>query len=168
MIKKIPFFLTILGMFGGVAIAIVFGVNEELFLSKIKAGLQGNVKIQSIQDTAERERKIETETSKNWRYYQRYHFHATGISAMALALLLFLQLSLAPSALKTFSSYTTSLGGFFYPFVWLFAGIYGPQMGRSEAKEAFAVFGYMGGVFLIGVLACAFIALKYPTKISNS
>lgn len=45
-----------------------------------------------------------------------------------------------------------SIGGLLYPFVWLFAGIYGPEMGRTEAKEAFAIFGYMGGLFLVGAI----------------
>jgi hypothetical protein len=57
-----------------------------------------------------------------------------------------------------------AIGGFLYPFVWLFAGLYGPEMGRSEAKEAFAVFGYMGGVYLVGILYALYLAAAKPWK----
>ena len=42
--------------------------------------------------------------------------------------------------------------GFLYPFVWLFAGIYGSEWGRSEAKEFFTIFGYMGEVYLVSMI----------------
>lgn len=152
MIRKIPFALAILSMAGGVFIAILFGVNEDMFLARIERGLEKNVKIQQIVNTEEKASKIKSETDKNWRYYQRYHFHATGIGAMMMAMLLFLaQLNLSAKAFYP-PAYLLSVGGFLYPFVWLFAGIYGPEMGRAEAKEAFVILGYMGGLFLIGAL----------------
>jgi hypothetical protein len=161
MLQKIPFFLALLSMIGGVFIAILFGVNEEMFIRKIEAGLEKNVKIQQILDPSEKESKIKSETEKNWRYYQRFHFHATGIGAMMIGiLLLLLQLNISAKAFY-FPAYLVSIGGFLYPFVWLFAALYGPEMGRSEAKEAFAIFGYMGGVFLVGgVWASILLALK--------
>lgn len=166
--KRIPYLLAVLGMFGGVLIAILFGVNEAYFKDKIANGLQANEKIMSIEDTTARESKIKSETDKNWRYYQRFHFHATGIGAMSLASLLLLALSMAPMVLKTVSSYMISIGGLLYPFVWLFAGIFGPSMGREEAKETFAIFGYMGGIFLVGLLLLLFIIAKYPMKFLDS
>ncbi len=72
MIRKIPFALAILSMSGGVFIAILFGVNEDMFLARIKAGLERNVKIQQIVNAEEKSAKIQSETDKNWRYYQRY------------------------------------------------------------------------------------------------
>ncbi len=164
MIKKIPFLLAILGVIGGVFIAILFGFNEDMLKDEIKAGLEKNVKVQQIEDPTKRSEKISSEADKNWRYYQRFHFHATGISAMMLGLLLFLRRLKAPTRLVTLSSYAVSVGGFFYPFVWLFAGIYGPEMGRAEAKEAFAIFGYMGGLFLLGGLATFILAFRYELK----
>lgn len=149
-------------MFGGVLIAIFFGINEDIFHSRIKAGLEKNVKIQSIENADEKDVKIKAETEKNWRYYQRFHFHATGIGAMMMGLLLFLHFLSAPQVSKMIASYCISIGGFLYPFVWLFAAIYGPEMGRSEAKEAFAFFGYMGGVFLIGCAWTFVSAIRYP------
>lgn len=81
-----------------------------------------------------------------------------------LGLLLFLSQLSAPRNLVTVGSYLVSVGGFLYPFVWLFAGIYGPEMGRAEAKEAFALFGYMGGLFLVGGLWTLILGLRYELK----
>jgi hypothetical protein len=151
-------------MIGGVFIAILFGVNEEMFIKKIEAGLERNNKVQQISDPTEKATKIKSETEKNWRYYQRFHFHATGIGAMMLAILLFLlQLNISAKAFYP-PAYLVSFGGFLYPFVWLFAGIYGPEMGRSEAKEAFALFGYMGGLFLVGGVWTLVLALTSKMK----
>ncbi len=160
MIRKLPFALAILSMAGGVFIAILFGVNEEMFLERIRSGLEKNVKIQAIENTEEKAAKIKSETDKNWRYYQRYHFHATGIGAMMLAMLLFLaQLKISAKAFYP-PAYLLSVGGLLYPFVWLFAGLYGPEMGRTEAKEAYAIFGYMGGLFLMGSLWTLVLSLR--------
>lgn len=42
---KGPFVITLLGMFGGVFIAILFGVNEDFFKGAIKEGLKENPQI---------------------------------------------------------------------------------------------------------------------------
>ncbi len=159
--KRFPFAITTLSVVLGVFIAIMFGVNEDFFRKKIEAGLEKNVKIMAIEDVAKKEATLKTESEKNWRYYQRFHFHSTGIAAMSFGLLLMLSFLNAPAVLKSTASYLVSVGGFLYPFVWLFAGIYGPEMGRSEAKEAFAIFGYMGGVFLLGALLSFYLSLRY-------
>lgn len=161
MLDKAPFAISILGMIAGVSIAILFGVNEDFFKGRISDGLLQNEKIMAIESDEEREAKLETEAEKNWRYYQRFHFHSTGIGAMTLATLL-LTLHIPASRTLLFTTrYMLSLGGFFYPFVWLFAGMYGPTMGRSEAKEAFAIFGYAGGLVLTGLLLAAYLLLRY-------
>ena len=151
-------------MVGGVFIAILFGVNEEMFKDKIQSGLQQNAKIQQMADSPEKTAKIGSEAEKNWRYYQRFHFHATGIGAMMIGLLLFIRKIKAPPKALDLASWLVSLGGFLYPFVWLFAAIYGPEMGRNEAKEAFAIFGYMGGLFLVGGVLTLFLTAKYPIE----
>lgn len=161
--KRIPFIISVLTMFMGVAIAIMFGVNEKYFKNKIKTDLYRNKSIARILDSSERIKKINYEKSKNWRYYQRFHFHATAIGAMSLACLLLLNLISKSNLFTIVTSYMISLGGFFYPFVWLFAAMYGPEIGRSVAKEKFAVFGYMGGVFLLGLLFLMILLAMYPT-----
>lgn len=165
---KLPLVLSVLSMFLGVCIAILFGVNEKIFKNKIALDLQKNQKIISIVDAEKRNQVVEAEKSKNWRYYQRFHFHATGIGAMSLAAVLLFQFILAPIAIRLLGSYFISVGGFLYPFVWLFAAIYGPIMGRTEAKEAFAFFGYMGGVFLVGLLILIYTIIRYPVNFSAS
>lgn len=142
--NKIPFAIAIFGLICGVFISILFGANEAIFTDKIAKDLNSNKKIMSIANQDEREKKIQNEQDKNWRYYQRFHFHSTGINTMSLSALILLAFCLAPSMLKLITSYMISIGGFLYPFVWLFAALYGPIMGRSNAKEAFAIFGYMG------------------------
>ena len=114
--------------------------------------------------SARKKKKISAESKKCWRYYQRFHFHSTGIGAMALALLLLLLLSGGPPKYALVSSFFVSIGGFLYPFIWLFAAIYGPEMGRHEAKEAFAIFSYMGGPFLVGIICTIILTVKYPWR----
>lgn len=80
---------------------------------------------------------------------------------MMMGLLLFLGRLRAPPFLCAITAFLISVGGFLYPFVWLSAGIYGPEMGRDEAKEAFAIFGYMGGLFLVGGLLTLLLTLRY-------
>ncbi|MEO8601648.1 MAG: hypothetical protein ABI629_03625 [bacterium] len=164
MFTRAPFLLAILGMIGGVFIAILFAVNEDMFRSRIENGLAHNAKVQQIVDPTEKAAKVAAETEKTWRYYQRFHFHATGIGAMMMALLLFLRQLAAPRRAVLTASWMVSVGGFLYPFVWLFAALYGPQMGRAEAKEAFAIFGYMGGLFLVGGLLTLALAGRYRLR----
>lgn len=161
---KLPILLTLFAIIGGAFISILFGANEELFKKRIQDGLSKNVKIQAIADTSEKEAKLKSEAEKNWRYYQRYHFHANGIASLTLAVIILLAFIEAKKTHLLLASYLVSIGGFLYPFVWLFAALYGPEMGRNEAKEAFAVFGYMGGVYLIGILYSLFLAITRPWK----
>lgn len=164
MLNKIPFALALLTMIGGVLIAILFGANEDLFKKKIEAQLLQNPAYSSIQDVADQKKQMAAEADKNWRYYQRFHFHATGIGAMSLAVLTFLALLTPVSKLRAISSWCVSLGGFLYPFVWLFAAMWGPEIGRGPAKEKFAVFGYMGGVFSLGLLLALVHFLLSPGR----
>ncbi len=161
MLRKFPFILALLSIVGGVVISVLFGINEEIFKDRISIGLEKNVKINQIQDPLKKADVLKTEADKNWRYYQRFHFHATGIGAMMMGVLLFISRLQAPRKQINIASYLIAVGGTFYPFLWLFAGLYGPEIGRSEAKEAFALFGYMGGVFLLGGIHSLYLAVKY-------
>lgn len=162
MIQRIPILLSIFGMICGTLIAIFFGINEDLFKNHIAEGLNKNLSIQSLTSPEERASKVDSEKKQNWRYYQRYHFHANGIASMSLALLLLLQFISATQWQKVTVAYMVAVGGFCYPFLWLFAAIYGPEIGRHNAKELFAPLGYMGGVFLVGVIALFYLAATKP------
>lgn len=164
MLQKLPFSIALLTIISGVFIAILFGANEDYFKNKIATGLEQNIKINQMNDATEKAAYIKGEKDKNWRYYQRFHFHSTGIGAISLAVILFLSFIVAPLKIKVISSYLIAVGGFLYPFLWLFAAIYGPEAGRNEAKETFAIFGYMGGLFLVGLLITLILSLVYPLK----
>ncbi|MCB1200441.1 MAG: hypothetical protein KDK41_07330 [Leptospiraceae bacterium] len=165
--KKIPFILALLTMIGGVTIAIAFGVNEDSFKRVIRSGLLQNQPTMRNPDPETREKQIESEAEKIWRYYQRYHFHSTGIGAMALSALLFLQFMVSSGRLRDVSSWFISVGGFLYPMVWLFAAIYAPELGREAAKERFMFFGFMGGVFLVGLILAVYAYIKTPIEIQD-
>ena len=156
---KIPFLLSIIAIIGGVFISILFGADESIFKKRIAQGLEKNIKIQSIVDVEIKAEKIKSEQDKNWRYYQRYHFHANGIASLSLAMLILLAFIKASKKEILIVSYMIAVGGFLYPFVWLFAALYGPEMGRDEAKEAFAIFGYMGGLYLLGIIYALYLAV---------
>jgi hypothetical protein len=162
--KKIPFILALLSLVGGIFISILFGVNESIFKDKIKNDLKKNIKISKIMDPVKKKAKVEKEKSKNWRYYQRFHFHSTAIGSMTVALLILLSFLAAPAKIVLVNSYMLAVGGFMYPFVWLFAAMYGPILGRTEAKEAFAIFAYGGGVYLVGLILLIALVAKYPLK----
>lgn len=161
MLHRIPLAIAILTVISGVVISILFGVNEEMFKHKIEQGLAKNEKVIALTDEAERSALIKSETDKNWRYYQRFHFHATGIGSISIGAVLVLLFLSAPVRIKSFSAWLISLGGFLYPFYWLMAGVYGPEMGRNAAKEKFEILGFMGGVFLLGLIIAFVLSLKY-------
>lgn len=160
MTNKFPIILSIIAIIGGVFISIIFGANESFFKDRISQGLEKNVKIQLIADEKIKLEKIKSEHEKSWRYYQRYHFHANGIASISLGLVILLAFVKASKKEILIASYMISIGGFLYPFVWLFAALYGPEMGRNEAKEAFAILGYMGGVYLLGIIYALYLACK--------
>ena len=166
--NKIPYAIALCGMIAGVFIAILFGVNEDMFKEQIKRGLNNNPAIIALTDPIAKESKISSESSKLWRYYQRFHFHSTGIGAMSLALLILLAFIKAQPKAKLLCGYCIAVGGFLYPFVWLLAAIYGSESGRHAAKETFAVFGWMGGIFLIGIIFELFLLLKYKLEWPHS
>ena len=168
MLARIPFLVAVSGMAGGVFIAILFGANEDLFHRAIQQGLRQNQAIERLPASDKKKALIKSEEGKAWRYYQRFHFHSTGIGAMSVALLLLLCFLQGADLLRMVASYCVSVGGALYPFVWLFAALYGPQLGRAAAKERFAVFGYMGGLFLVGVLLTLGLVLWRPLRFPDS
>lgn len=114
MVTRLPFMLAILGMIGGVFIAILFGANEDMFHKRIESGLALNAKVQQMTNPSEKAEKLKAEAEKNWRYYQRFHFHATGIGAMMMGLLLFLGRLDAPRRMTLATSWLIAVGGFLY------------------------------------------------------
>ncbi len=162
-LKKLIFALPVCGIVFGTLIAVFFGANEEMFKNHIKSELLRSEQIVSISDPVKQEAKMKTEEEKLWRYFQRFHFHSTGIASMSLALLLLLFFAIEASQNeKLFWGLGVSASGFLYPFYWLLAGYFGPSIGRGVAKEQFAIFGYMGGVFLVAAIGVLYLLLRRP------
>lgn len=149
---KFPIMISLLGIALGIFIAILFGINEDMFKDKISRGIESNPKYQSMTSESAKNEYKKKEEEKNWRYYQRFHFHSTAINSMSVALILLILLVNISRASQIYLSYSIAISGLLYPFVWLFAGIFGPLIGRGVAKEKFAVLGYMGGVYLLSVI----------------
>ena len=160
-LHKGPLIIAVCGIFFGILIAVMFGANEDFFQDKIQNGLKLNSKIQQIENPDAKAAAIEKESSKNWRYYQRFHFHSSAIGSMSVALLLLLSFIQVPKKISKGLAWLMATSGCLYPFVWLFAAIYGPIIGRGVAKEKFAIFGYMGGVYLVCVLTMIYLLSRY-------
>lgn len=158
--------IALVGILGGVFIALLFGANEKMFKEKILAGLNNNPEISAIEIPAEREKKIASEESKIWRHYQRYHFHATGIGALSLAVLLMLFLRTTGGRLRDIAAYSVAIGGFLYPFAWLLSAFLSPTVGRHEAHETATVLALGGGLLFIGLILSLVHLLisKPPTR----
>ncbi len=77
MLQKIPYLLAVLSVVGGVFISILFGVNEEMFIDRIHAGLAQNVKIQQITDETVKAAKISSETENSFHFFC---FFSSGMS----------------------------------------------------------------------------------------
>ena len=167
MFHKPSILIALFGMILGVFIAIIFGVNEDLFKNQIKQDILVSKHYQSAQLRGDSESYLKKEAGKNWRYYQRFHFHSTGIASMSLVLLVLLGFSSVKENRRKIISYILSISGFLYPFVWLFAGCFGPGMGRSLAKEKFAFFGYMGGVYFIAMIVVFYVLAKFRVSLER-
>jgi hypothetical protein len=150
----------LMGIVLGLSIAIVFGVNEDFFKDRIDKGVRLSEEYSKVKNKDE---YLKREVGKNWRYYQRFHFHSSAVGSMSVGLLLLIGFTSGSIRRKKTLGTLLSLSGILYPFVWLFAGIFGPEWGRSEAKEAFAIFGYMGGVYLATIIWTLIEVVKTKT-----
>ena len=137
--------LVFLGLFFGLSMGILFGVNEDAVKGYIDRGIETH---QELHD--------KKSASKIWRYAQRSHFHALGIAAFSLALILLIHLSTMIDNYKKVSALLVGLGSL-YPLGWFSMFLLAPWLGRSEAHHHWltivfvylGVGGLVGGLFLI-------------------
>lgn len=132
--------LVFLGLFFGLSMGILFGVNEDAVKGYIDSGIEAH---QELHD--------KKSSSKIWRYAQRSHFHALGIAAFSLAIILLINFSTMRERYKKISSLLIGLGSF-YPLSWFSMFLLAPSLGRSEAHHHWitTAFVYLG----IGGLVC--------------
>lgn len=132
--------LVFLGLFFGLSMGILFGVNEDAVKGYIDSGIETH---QDVHDNKS--------ASKIWRYAQRSHFHALGIAAFSLTLILLINFSTMTKKYKKVSSLLVGLGSF-YPLSWFTMFLLAPSLGRSEAHHHWltSTFVYLG----VGGIVC--------------
>lgn len=122
--------LTLLFGFG---LGIVFGLNEDIIKSRLKASAA------EVRDATYHgnDAAIKTVLDKSWVYMQRAHLHAGGLGATAVGLTLVVSL-LGTAPLWTRAiSLGLGVGGLGYSVFWLWAGFRAPSMGSTGvAKES--------------------------------
>jgi hypothetical protein len=140
---KIGLAMVLLCLSFGVGMGITFGVNEDMYKSRIAEQVAANP---SVHD--------QSSESKIWRYAQRAHFHATGIAAFSLGLIILIMFSSMKAGSKKLSSILVGLGGF-YPLAWFSMYLLAPSIGRGAAHSHLTteMFTYIGvGGLVLGML----------------
>lgn len=139
---KVGLLITLLSLFFGIGLGVVFGAKEEVFKNYISENIQANP---TVHDDKSKD--------KIWRYVQRAHFHSTGIAAYSLALLLIILVSKMKENAKRFSSTMIGLGTL-YPLSWYLMFYLAPKIGRDAAHSHIlteSVVYISTGAFLIGL-----------------
>lgn len=157
---KLGLAIVLVGLFFGVGMGIVFGVNEDLFKNHIAQGIAANPEVHDAKSP-----------DKIWRYAQRAHFHATGIAAFSLGLVILVMFSTLKPTYKKASSILLGLGGF-YPLSWYTMFWLAPSIGRGPAHAhiltEFFVYTGVGGLLLGVFFLCANLFLGFfreePTR----
>ena len=140
---RIGLALVLLSLAFGIGMGVSFGVNEDMYKSRIAEQVLANPEVHDANSK-----------DKIWRYAQRAHFHATGIAAFSLGLIILLMFSDMKEGAKKWSSILIGLGGL-YPLAWFSMYILAPSIGRGPAHHHFMteLFTYVGvGGLLIGFL----------------
>lgn len=154
-LKTVKFGLAIVlvGLFFGVGMGIVFGVNEDLFKNHIAQGVATNPEVHDAKSP-----------DKIWRYAQRAHFHATGIAAFSLGLVILVMFSTLKPTYKKASAILLGLSSF-YPLSWYTMFWLAPSIGRGPAHghilTEFFVYTGVGGLLLGVFFLCANLFLGF-------
>ena len=115
--------ITLLLLFFGISMGILFGVAEDSFKDYIAQGIAAHPELHD-----------EKSASKIWRYAQRAHFHATGISAFSLGLIMLVLFSSMGEKMKKITSTLISLIAL-YPLAWFTTFVLSPSLGRDAAHH---------------------------------
>jgi len=128
-------FLAVLTLLFGFGMGVVFGLNEDLIKSRLKASADA-VSTAMYQDDAAKSKAV---LDKSWVYMQRAHLHAGSLGVVAVSLsLLVVLLGTGPRVARAISVGLGS-GGLGYSVYWLLAGFRAPGMGgTAAAKESLA------------------------------
>jgi hypothetical protein len=139
--------IALLGVFMGVYLGIHFGKDED----KIKGYLKEKAAVSTFYDG---EAGLKKAVDDGWKYQKRSHIHFQGLGALSVGLMLLISISWLKPSLKSLLSITTGTGAFFYPLFWYLVSFKTAEVGKSAAKESYALVAQFGaGLFLLSFLA---------------
>lgn len=124
-------FLAVLTILFGQGMGVVFGLNEEVIKSRLKASAAG------VRDTVYKgdDAALKAVLDKSWSYMQRAHLHAGAMGTTALGLIVVVGL-LGTSRRTTLAiGVALGAGGFGYSVFWMWAGFRAPALGSTGAAK---------------------------------
>ena len=149
--------LAIFTILFGQGMGIVFGLNEDIIKSRLKADAA------EVQTTIYQDDKIAIKAvvDKSWNYMQRAHLHAGGMGTTAVALIVVLCLVGSSSKATALISVVLGLGGLGYSIFWMWAGFLAPGLGSTgAAKESLKWLAMpSSGGFVLATIAVLIVVL---------
>lgn len=123
--------LAVLTILFGQGMGIVFGLNEDLIKSRLKADAA------EVQATLYNGDVLASKAviDKSWNYMQRAHLHAGGMGTTAVALIIVLCLVCASRIISALISLVLGAGGLGYSIFWMWAGFRAPGLGSTGAAK---------------------------------
>lgn len=153
--------LAVLTILYGQGMGIVFGLNEDIIKSRLKASAA------EVRDTVYKgdDAAIKPVLDKSWTYMQRAHLHAGGMGTTALALSALLGLLSTSRPVTAAISAGLGAGGFGYSLFWMWAGFRAPALGSTGAAKKSLEWLAMpsSGAFVlatVGALALLIVSLR--------
>ncbi|MBP9225682.1 MAG: hypothetical protein KBF76_17555 [Verrucomicrobiales bacterium] len=125
--------LAVFTLLFGQGMGIVFGLNEDLIKSQLKADAT------AVQTTIYKDDQNVSKAvlDKSWNYMQRAHLHAGGLGTAAIALIIVLCLIGAPRLATLLISIALGAGGLGYSIFWMWAGFRArPALGARVQRRS--------------------------------
>ena len=121
----------VLTLLFGFGLGIVFGLNEDIIKSKLKASAT------EVRETVYRgdDAAMKSILDKSWVYMQRAHLHAGSLGTAALGLILLVSLLGTSPCITRAISLGLGVGGLGYSIFWMWAGFRAPAFGNTGAAK---------------------------------
>jgi hypothetical protein len=123
--------LAVLTILYGQGMGIVFGLNEDVIKSRLKASTA------EVRDTVYKgnDAAIKAVQDKSWNYMQRAHLHAGGMGTTAVSLIVVLCLLGTSRRATAAIGFALGAGRFGYSVFWMWAGFRAPALGSTGAAK---------------------------------
>lgn len=123
--------LAVLTILYGQGMGIVFGLNEDVIKSRLKASAT------EVRDSVYKgnDAAIKAVLDKSWNYMQRAHLHAGGMGTTAVSLIVVLCLLGTSRRVTVAIGVALGAGGFGYSVFWMWAGFRAPGLGSTGAAK---------------------------------